>query len=205
MEKANVTRRSPILRRLAAPLAGAAILLFSSVAFAGPATDLVKDRQSSLFKLLEAPSPDEKKIGAIFDELLDYDALAKGSLGSEWEGLTDAQRAEFTDLLRQLVRQAYERNLKKTLDFDISYEGEKEKNGKTQVDTKARSKTDKREDPVDISYVLEKAGSTFKVVDIITDDVSLVSSYRSQFVKAIKDSGYDGLAKKMKEKIAKGS
>jgi len=200
-----VTRRSKILRRLAAPLAGAAILLFSSVAFAGPATDLVKDKQTNLFKLLQTSNPDEKKIGAIFDELLDYDALAQASLGSEWKGLTDAQRAQFTDLLKQLVRQAYERNLKKTLDFDISYAGEQDQDGKTRVDTKATNKSDKREDPVEISYLLEKKGSNFKVVDIITDEVSLVSSYRSQFVKAIKDSNFDGLVQKMKDKIAKGS
>jgi len=188
------------------PLVGAAIMLTSSLAFAGPATDLVKAKQSAIFQELQASSPDEKKIGAIFDEMLDYDALARASLGDEWGHLTDAQKKEFSDLLKQLVRQAYERNLKKTLDFDIAYTSEQDKDGgQVQVNTTATSKTDKREDPIEINYLLQKNGSAFKIIDIITEDVSLVSSYRSQFVKAIKDSGYDGLVKKMKDKISNGS
>jgi phospholipid transport system substrate-binding protein len=202
----NVNRSSRVLRRLAAPLAGLALLLASSVAFAGPATDLVKDKQSTLFQLLQASSPDTKKIDSVFDEMLDYDALAKASLGDEWGKLTSAQQSEFTGLLKQLVRQAYTTNLKKTLDFDVAYGTEENvDDGKIKVNTTATSKSDKRADPLEISYVLAKSGSSYKIVDIITEEVSLVSSYKSQFVKAIHDEHYEGLVKKMKEKIAKGS
>ena len=41
-------------------------------AFAGPATDVVKTKQASLFELLRQPTPDRQKIGAIFDEMFDY-------------------------------------------------------------------------------------------------------------------------------------
>ncbi len=197
-------RPSSILSFLA-PLAGAGALLISSVAYAGPATDLVKDKQTSLFKLLSSQNPDESKISSIFDELLDYSTLAQTSMGDQWSTLSDAQKKEFTGLLKQLVQQAYERNLRKTLDYDVSYVSEEAADGGTKVDTKATSKNDKREDPIDISYTLQKSDSGYKVIDIVTDDVSLVSSYRGQFVKTMKSDGYDGLVKKMKEKISKGS
>ena len=41
--------------------------------------------------------------------MLDYQALAEGSLGTEWAARTDAEKAQFTDLLKQLVRSAYEK------------------------------------------------------------------------------------------------
>src|SRR5690242_3475662 len=69
LEMNTVKRRSI---SFLAPLLGGFALLYSSSAFAGPATDLVKDKQSAIFQILQSDSPDEKKIGSIFDEMLDY-------------------------------------------------------------------------------------------------------------------------------------
>lgn len=177
-----------------------------ALAFAGPATDVVKAKQTALFDLLKAATPDQTKIGTLFDEMLDYDALAKASLGDAWGPLTDAQKKDFTGLLKQLVQKAYERNLKKTLNFNIEYVSEdKASDGSFLVKTKAVHKTDKREAPIAIHFKLaDKGGGKFKVVDIVTEDVSLVDSYKGQFTKVIKKDGFDALVKKMKEKIAKG-
>ena len=73
------------------------------------------------------------------------------------------------DLLKQLVRKAYERNLRKTLDFDIEYVAEKTKGDTMIVTTKAVSKTDKRAEPIEIEYKLAKKDGVWRVQDIITD------------------------------------
>ncbi len=192
-------------RVLVASLSLALCLSFSSLAFAGPATDTVKAKQTALFALLDVATPDQKKIGAIFDEMLDYSALAEASLGKEWAALTDAQKTEFTGLLKQLVQQSYQRNLKKTVAFEISYGEEKPAGDKTVVvTTKAKDKKKASADPIQIDFKLVDKGAGFKIVDIVTEDVSLVESYRSQFTKVIKKDGYPALATKMKDKIAKG-
>ncbi len=191
-------------------LAAAAISLLltvfaGSVAFAGPATDVVKTKQSALFELLkDSSAANQKKISAIFDEMLDYSALAEASLGSEWAGRTDAEKAEFSELLKQLVRKAYEKNLKKTLNFNIEYVAEEAKGETIIVSTKAISKSDKREEPIEIAFKMAQKEGNWRVVDIITEEVSLVSSYRSQFTKIIKKDGFPKLIIKMKDKIAKG-
>jgi phospholipid transport system substrate-binding protein len=191
---------SPLLRWLAIPL-----LAFPLNAWAGPATDTVKAKQSELFKLLEVANPDQKKVTAIFDGMLDYNTLAEASLGSEWAPLTEAQRTEFRDLLKQLISRAYEKNLKKTLSFNIEYVGESETATKTfLVKTKAVHKTDKREEPIEINFKLIDKGQGFRVADIVTEGVSLVESYRAQFTKILKKDGFAALTGKMKEKIAKG-
>ncbi len=172
---------------------------------AGPATDLVKAKQTALFDLLkQASSSNDKKVASLFDEMLDYQTLAEGSLGSEWAARSDAEKAEFSDLLKQLVRKSYEKNLKKTLAYNVEYVSESAKGSAVLVKTRAVSKTDAREEPVEVSYVLAEKSGAWRVQDIITEDVSLVSSYRSQFTKIVKKDGFPKLIQKMKDKIAKG-
>lgn len=175
------------------------------LASAGTATDVVKAKQAVLFDLLKKDGAEsQKKIGAIFDEMLDYSALAEASLGSEWAARSDAEKSQFSDLLKQLVRKAYERNLKNTLNFNIEYLGESESGGVKTVKTKAVSRTDARAEPVEIAYKLSEKDGALRVKDIVTEGVSLVSSYRSQFTKIIKKDGFPALIKKMKDKLAKG-
>lgn len=195
------------LLRAAAVLAAVASLSLTAPAWAGPALDAVKAKQTQLFQLLAKPSTPQtqKEVGALFDQMLDYPALAESSLGPEWAKLTEPQKKEFTDLLKQLVKKAYENNLQKTLAFDIQYLGEAPADaGTVLVKTKAVHKTDKRELPIEIHYKILKVGDGYKIRDIITEDVSLVEGYRSQFTKLLKDKGYPALVEKMKEKVAKG-
>ena len=177
-----------------------------AAALAGTATDVVQSKQSALFNLVKqtASASNEKKIGAIFDEMLDYSALAEASLGSEWAARNDAERAEFSDILKQLVQKAYEKNLRKTIDFQIDYLGETPKAGAVTVLTKATSKVNAREEPIEISYKMVEKDGTWRINDIITEGVSLVSSYRNQFTKVIRKDGFPALIKKMKDKLAKG-
>lgn len=175
------------------------------LASAGPATDVVKTRQTALFDLLKKGGVEnQKKVGAVFDEMLDYSALAESSLGSEWAARTDAEKKQFSELLKQLVRKAYERNLKKTLDFNVEYLGETDSHGVMTVKTKAVSKKDAREEPVEIAFKLSQKGGAWLVQDIVTEGVSLVGSYRAQFTKIIKKDGFPALIQKMKDKLAKG-
>lgn len=182
-----------------------ALLGAVGMADAGAATDVVKAKQTTLFELIKESSPaSKKKVSTLFDEMLDYSALAEASLGSEWAARSDAEKAEFSELLKQLVQKAYERNLKKTLSFNIEYIGEEPSGSVIVVKTKAVSKTNAREEPIEINFKMQEKGGAWRVNDIVTEGVSLVSSYRSQFTKIVKKDGFPALIKKMKDKIAKG-
>ncbi|CAN96415.1 MULTISPECIES: MlaC/ttg2D family ABC transporter substrate-binding protein [Sorangium] len=175
------------------------------LASAGTATDVVKAKQTALFDLLKKGGVEnQKKVGAVFDEMLDYSALAEASLGSEWAARTDAEKQQFSELLKQLVRKAYERNLKKTLDFNVEYLSETPSGSAITVKTKAVSRKDAREEPVEIAFKLSEKGGVWRVQDIVTEGVSLVGSYRAQFTKIIKKDGFPALIQKMKDKLAKG-
>lgn len=198
-------KRRAVLWMMAVLTVFGLVLGHATAAHAGAATDVVKNKQTAMFDLLRTSSPaNDAKLQGIFDEMLDYGALAEASLGSEWAGRTAAEKAQFSDLLKQLVRKAWERNLKATLNFTIEYLGEEAADGRTLVKTKAVSKTDAREEPVEIGFKMAQKDASWKVQDLITEGVSLVSSYRSQFMKIIKKDGFPVLLQKMKDKIAKG-
>ena len=175
-------------------------------AYAGAATDVVKGKQTAMFELLKQSSPaNDAKLQGIFDEMLDYGSLAQASLGGEWAARTDAEKGQFSDLLKQLVRKAWERNLKQTLNFTIEYLGEETVDGAVMVKTKAMANSpDARDEPLEIAFKVGQKDATWRVQDIVTEGVSLVSSYRSQFTKIIKKDGFPALIQKMKDKIAKG-
>jgi ABC-type transporter MlaC component len=59
----------------------------------------------------------------------------------------------------------------------------------------------KRLDEIEIVYKLKKKGISWIVVDMITDGVSLVGNYQAEFNKIINSDGFEGLMKKMKDKM----
>ena len=179
---------------------------FVGSAHAGPALDVVKTKQTALFELIKKPATPEnrKKLDAMFDEMLDYAALAEASLGPEWASRSPAEKAEFTTTLTLLVRKAYEKNLKKTVDFNIDYLGEEAVDGGTLVKTKATHKTNSREEPIEINFKMLQKESGWRVGDIVTEGSSLVAGWKSQFTRIIKKDGFPALIAKMKKKLASG-
>jgi phospholipid transport system substrate-binding protein len=181
------------------------VLLGVSDAHAGPALEVVRTNQTKLFKLIAQPKTParEKKIKGMFDKFLNYKRLAKDSLGKKWGDLTDAQKAEFSDLLEKLVRNAYHRNLKAVIGFKMIYAGEqKAGKNKTLVKTNAKSK-DPRDEPIELNFKMLKSGGKWLVIDIYTEGASLVKTYRSQFTRILRKKGFDALTAKMRKKLKK--
>lgn len=161
----------------------------------------VKAKQEELVSILRAGGPDvDKKLEVIFNTMLDYDALARLSLDQHWAGLTDAQKKDFTDVLRKLVQRAYKKNIKKTLDYEVSYRGEGQASKGQLVRTVARNKQKPREQPVSVDYVLHQVGGQWRIFDVVTEGSSMVMNYRNQFGRIIKKKGFEELLKKMRAK-----
>ncbi len=81
-------------------------LSLSLPAFGAEAENFVKGKHSELTALVSKAksADDEKKLDAAFDAVFDYDGLAQATLKDSWEQRTPAERAEFTSLLKDLVR-----------------------------------------------------------------------------------------------------
>jgi phospholipid transport system substrate-binding protein len=188
-------------RSLLSLVVAAALALAPGPAYAAGAEAFVKERHAELVDLLgKDGDSNERKVEAVFDAMLDYDTLAKGSLGAYWDERTDAERAEFKELLKRLVQRAYRKNLKKTLDYDVDYQGETQAKDGQLVKTVAKNKRNKREEPLSVDYLLHRIGGKWKVFDIVTAGSSLLDNYRNQFRRIIKKYDYQELIRRMKRK-----
>jgi phospholipid transport system substrate-binding protein len=177
-----------------------------AVASANPAAEAtLKSKQAELTGLLKKgkSADSDKKMATIFDALLDYETLAKKSLGSHWDDLSDAERKEFQDVLKRLVRNAYRKNLKKTADYDVKYKGSNPAKQGVVVHTVAKSKSNTRDEPISIDYAMHKVDGKWEVYDLVTEGSSLVNNYKSQFGRVIKKKGFAELMRRMKKKLDK--
>ena len=183
-------------------------LVFCSTVFgAGMAqasvTDEVKKTVDEVVRIvsdgeLKKPQHEQKRrralkgaIGAIFD----YGEMARRSLGVHWKGLSPAERKEFTSLFETLLENSYAGKIE-------SYSGEKIFYLKESVEgdyaeVKSKIVTPKR-DEYTLDYRLMKKEGRWLVYDVVIEEVSLVSNYRSQFNKIINSQGFNELMKKLR-------
>lgn len=148
------------------------------------------------------PEAQRRQVRRILSSLIDYDEIARRSLGAQWEQRTPAERTEFTQLLRALVEQAYERNLRTTMRWEVQWTGEAPQGQATVVASVARSREERRRPAVRIDYHFHRVGTAWKIFDIVTDAVSLVDNYRGQFARIIGRSGYADLIRRMRARQA---
>lgn len=170
------------------------------------AQDFIQARQAKVTDLLKKPasSARDQQIAAVLDGMLDYERLAREALSQHWSTLDDGQRKEFTELLKKLVQRNYERNIRNIQGYSVEYLGETASDGAVVVvRTRAASKKNRREPPVEIDYRLEQTGDDWRVFDIVTEGSSLVGNYRSQFNRIIRKDGYNALVKRLQDRLAK--
>jgi phospholipid transport system substrate-binding protein len=205
--------RSMIIRTLV--LAMGVTLLGPALASAGPGTPLttLKQKNSEVDRLLrqkvEKGTPAETKqkeeIKQLAATLLDYDELARRALAAHWDKLTPAQQKEFVATFKQLIERSYVKQLKSNVDYQVQYKGESVEGDQATVTTIVKVKTSGKNTDAEIVYKMRKAADGWRVWDVITDEVSLVRNYRTQFNKIITEQSYDALIKKMKNKVAEGA
>jgi phospholipid transport system substrate-binding protein len=187
----------------------ALVLAFGSSAVAGEdtANAFMKGRQAELAALVKKGGQTEsvRKVETIFDSMLDYDALAQRSLRDHWAARSEVERREFQDTLKRLVQRAYRKNLDRTAAYDVRFEGETRADDAFLVRTVAQSRTNAREEPISIDYVVRKIGGAWRIQDIVTEGSSLVNNYHQQFNRIIKKDGFAELLRRMKNKLETGS
>lgn len=193
-------------RWIQAVLLGAALALVAPFAAAAPAQDFMKTKQTELSAMVKnSKTPaDDKKLHAAFDEVLDYDVLARESLKEHWDGLKPEERAEFQETLKKLVRAAYKKSLKRIANYDVEFMGESKGELGQVVRTVAKSKSNAREEPISLDYVVHEVSGKWRIVDVVTEGSSLINNYRSQFRRIIKKQGFTELLRRMRTKLEKG-
>ncbi len=192
----------------------AALVLFGAVLSAGTAaradatseaSGYLDGRHREVRRLLRRPSGEARdaRLVAILRELLDLTAMAERSLGEAWKERSEAERARFVDVLGKLVERSYRKGLERTLDYRVRTLGASAEGDEVLVRTEARSRRNRRAAPVAVDYRLRRdPQGRWRIVDIVTDGVSLTENYRRQFRRVLRREGWEGLMKKLEQRLA---
>lgn len=130
---------------------------------------------------------------AAVGSLLDFDAFARATLGKHWDGLKPAERARYAEAMRGAMEANYLAKMQSgNVDVDqVKSEvlGEEKQGGNTLVKTKVHSGSD----VVEVDYLMETSRKGPRAVDVVTEGVSLVETYRDQINTLFPKKGLQGV------------
>ena len=140
-----------------------------------------------------------QKIEALFTDKVDINFVAKFVLGTHWREATEQQRSSYIAAYKPFILKNYANRLTRY-------------SGQTYVLKQARSDADatvvtmeikdSQGQTINVDYRLVPTGSQYKIVDIIVEGVSLLTTQRSEFGSIINQKGVDGLTEALKQKVA---
>jgi phospholipid transport system substrate-binding protein len=143
----------------------------------------------------------KEKARAAVGELIDFDALAKATLGKKWEEVSAKDRGRYTASLRGAMEANYLARMRQGKTSDVAKVkstvlSEEEKEGRTLVRTKVES----GQDTAAIDYLMEKGPKGWRAVDVITEDVSLADTYREQVAKIMAKKNFEAVITALEKK-----
>jgi phospholipid transport system substrate-binding protein len=161
---------------------------------------VVKSADTEIDAILASPAPTAEKLAARADDFIDFVELARRALGREWASLSKRQQDDFSSTMKGVLRASYaQRALSDGRGgAKVEYGEEKVDGNEATVGTTLRLK----EDAFPIVYRLFRPNAKvgWKIYDVVTDEVSLVSTYSDQFRQVIAKKGFEGLLKSLKAK-----
>jgi phospholipid transport system substrate-binding protein len=179
-----------------------ASLLAATLLAAAPVGPLsvVKSGNADVQKAANAPGATVDSLATVVEKFVDFEELAKRALGDKtWATLTPAQQKDFTTTMTGLLRASYAQKAIGQAQAQVKYGKESVQGTEATVNTTLTLKKDQ----IPVDYRLYKgAKGDWRIYDVVTDEVSLVDTYKGQFRKLLTDKGFDGLLSTLKSKRA---
>ena len=145
----------------------------------------------------EAAEQRRNQIRRAAEGLFDFTEMSRRALGRYWAGRSQAERDEFVTLFADLMARAYLGKIERYAGESITYIAERVDGDLATVDS--RVITPKKTE-VPIEYRLRRVGDRWAAYDVLVENVSLISTYRSQFDRIIQTSSFAELLKRMRQK-----
>jgi phospholipid transport system substrate-binding protein len=182
---------------------------FLAAAFAAQAQEqkpdeLVKQITDEVMQAIQsdkqlAAGDKQKALKLAEDKILphvDFQEATRLAVGRSWRQTSAEQKQQLVNEFRRMLLRTYSNAIS-------AYQGQQMKvlplhmkAGET--DVAVRNQYIKPgQKPVQVDYQMHKVGDSWKIYDIIVEGVSLVLTYRSEFDQVVKESGVDGLIKRI--------
>lgn len=174
------------MKKRMVPLGLLLLLLVAAQARADSALDTVKSRVNQVLGVLGDPAlkadsakpAKVKQLRAIFDKTFDFVELSRATLSRNWDKLKPEQQKDFVVLYRAILEKVYVDMLLLYKDQQVVF-GRERALGENRVEVDIKVVSGSTETPIQFRLVSKSA--EWWVYDFVVENISVVSSYRSQF------------------------
>ena len=153
--------------------------------------------------VLSSNIPDEEKIKIFHDRFqkdLDITTIGKHVVGTYWKKASKEEQEEFIGAFFDFATKSWADKFNLYTGQELAFTGSRPaKSNQLFVDSIVKGNP-----PAEVSWRLKKQGNTYKITDIIIEHVSMVKSYRDEYVSFLQKNGgkLPTLTKTLKEKSA---
>jgi phospholipid transport system substrate-binding protein len=193
------------MKRLCQAFIVLALLIIPPHVLAGVPLDTVEGHVNDVLKVLRDPAMQgeankevkQKKIETIADEMFDYIALSRLTLGRNWRKFNSDQKKEFIQLYRTILEKAYMDRILSYTDEKVTFDKEiMLSDKKAEVQTHIITKSTQ----IPIFYRVYLKEGKWKVYDVIIEGISLIKNYRTQFRDILANNPPEEVLKILREK-----
>lgn len=178
------------------------LFLFTLPSYAGTPLNTIETNVNKVLEILREKNLKEEikkeKLRVIYGQMFDEVELARRTLARNWGKLNSAQQQEFVRLYRQVLEKAY-------IDKILSYSNERivffkeSLLSKNQAEVYTKIVTSSKEIPILYRVILKD--NTWKIYDVVVENVSLVQNYRSQFNSILANQTPDQMLEILQKKV----
>jgi phospholipid transport system substrate-binding protein len=147
-------------------------------------------------------SGDLAKVTALVDSKVmphvNFEVMTRSAVGPQWRGASAEQRQRLQAEFKTLLLRVYSGALNELSDQSVEVTRTLPVAGSSQV--VVQSEVRGRGEPIKLDYRMDKAGDTWKIIDVNVGGIWLVQSYRSQFATELNNGGIDNLIARLSER-----
>ncbi len=144
----------------------------------------------------------DKRFEKLFNSALDLDFIGKFVLGRNWRTATPAQRKAFIQVYRELNVKTWSKRFDEFKGKAFVFTGTTPSSSVGQVYVDSTVNMGEGE-PAKVKWRVRQEGKSFKIVDIVIENVSLAITARNEYSGFIKNNpgGVDALIKDLQNKV----
>jgi phospholipid transport system substrate-binding protein len=165
---------------------------------------LVKSTTEEVLSIIKK-TPDRATLRKVAEQKVlpyfDFKEMTRAAVGRPWRDATPEQQKKLEDSFRSLLVNTYTGALTRTAAADKTVEVKPLQAGAGDKEVTVRSFVKGGGgQPLEIDYKMVNTPQGWKVVDVVVENVSLVTTYRSTFAQEVQQGGIDGLIKSLENK-----
>ncbi len=162
-------------------------------------TKMMVDRVTAILRDPRVNLADERQeLRKLAEAHLDFESMARSTLGYHWRDLSADQRARFATLFTSFIEDAYLSRIQDYSSQNVQFLREKlDTSDYAEVYSQVAGES---EEPIQLNFMLHRMSSDWKIYDVAVDGISMTANYRTQFDRVINNRGFAALMAQLQVK-----